>query len=295
MTPSPVDPLRLFGRACAGRERSGSGPTVLWLHDHMLDSSVWTPLWDALPSLHHVSLDLPGHGVSPPIEDDNSPIAVTRRIADIAQVEGASIVVGLGLGAHYAIRVLVEAPTLFDGAVLASPMEAGAMDADSRWGLYRDLLDLYQRKGFGPCLRDRVFARADNPLGALPREESLRDRLWDVVGRHGWWDLRDGRIVMHLSDGPRETAVRAIAPRLLLTYGDRGGTGIMAWAAGVARVRPKTIIEVLEGAGDLCLLEAPFAASAMLASFLRAVGHAVPVPAHPVADRSETAPRASRE
>ncbi len=104
--------------------RTGSGPTVVFLHGLDSDSSVWAPSVDLLVEDHHcVLVDLPGHGSSPAPDD---PAAYTRDAVleqldrVLIDVPKPAFLVGHSLGGYLGMAHVLTRPDGLAGLVLVS-------------------------------------------------------------------------------------------------------------------------------------------------------------------------------
>jgi pimeloyl-ACP methyl ester carboxylesterase len=85
----------------------GSGPPVVLLHGVSLSAAVWAPLFAALPGRRMLAVDLPGHGLSDPVEHLRGHVREHARllIDDILDAAGLgrAPVVGHSLGGMFAL------------------------------------------------------------------------------------------------------------------------------------------------------------------------------------------------
>jgi hypothetical protein len=73
-----------FGAGISARVVHNSQEKVLWIHGYTLDSSIWKHLWQHLPRWQHIAIDLPGHGLSAPIENGETLLTLADRIGELA-------------------------------------------------------------------------------------------------------------------------------------------------------------------------------------------------------------------
>ena len=94
-------------------ETYGSGPTVVLLHGFTSLGSSWVRHgWiDALAGFRAVTLDLPGHGESDPVEDTSTPRLASLVVAllDELDLERAALV-GFSFGGGVALQAALDAP-----------------------------------------------------------------------------------------------------------------------------------------------------------------------------------------
>src|SRR3954471_19763269 len=85
----------------------GSGPPLVLLHGVSLSAAVWAPLFGALPGYRLLALDLPGHGLSDPVEHRCGEVRAHAHqllddVFDALALEHADVV-GHSLGGMYAL------------------------------------------------------------------------------------------------------------------------------------------------------------------------------------------------
>jgi pimeloyl-ACP methyl ester carboxylesterase len=85
----------------------GTGPPVLLLHGVSLSAAAWAPLFAALPGRRMLAVDLPGHGLSDPVEHRRGHVREHARllIDDVLDAAGLdrAPVVGHSLGGMFAL------------------------------------------------------------------------------------------------------------------------------------------------------------------------------------------------
>ena len=114
-------------------QATGYGPAVLWIHGYTMDSTLWHPLWDLLRGFRHIGIDLPGHGRSGPLSQDDTLPALAARIAEIARAEHAHGVVALSFGSCVALQLATAYPHLVSRlAVAQSRAVVPSMKASDR-------------------------------------------------------------------------------------------------------------------------------------------------------------------
>jgi pimeloyl-ACP methyl ester carboxylesterase len=256
----------------AARIRPGSGDGVLWIHPYTLDSSAWSELWEQLPAFHHIGIDLPGHGVSmPPGPKDDLPL-LARRIGELAIERGARHLVGLSFGSLVALQVAIEHPRAFASMLLAAPAIGGGPQEEAIAIRFRELVSMFRMGGFGPHLRGRWMLTAPSLFDGLETRTELWDRLWRIVGRHGFWELGDRKPLRFLTHAQTRNQLRGIGVPTLVLVGERDLHAFKRSAEWIRRSIPRCEKVELEGAGHLCLLEAPDRAARIVEDHLRAKG-----------------------
>jgi 3-oxoadipate enol-lactonase len=98
-------------------EVEGSGPTVVFVHEAVVDSRVWDPQWSSFEAYRRVRFDLRGFGRSPV---RTLPLTHARdvvKLLDELDVSGAALVGG-SLGGRVALEVAIARPDLVSALVL---------------------------------------------------------------------------------------------------------------------------------------------------------------------------------
>jgi pimeloyl-ACP methyl ester carboxylesterase len=263
-------PLVNLAEGLAGRMSSGRGEGVLWIHGYALDSSSWSELWDLLPDFHHVALDLPGHGQSLPLPWRDDLPMLAGRLATLAREHGVRHLVGLSFGATLALQMAVEAPGAFATLVLGSPLPEQGAEGELFWTRYRELVTMYRMAGHGAHLRGRLMLVEPSPFEGVAGRPDLWRRLWDIVGRHGFWDLRDTALLRFDARRAPDESLRRIESSVLLVSGDQERAEARGHAERLARALPSCRSIQALGAGGHSLLEAPEFVAAAIAAHVRA-------------------------
>ena len=98
-------------------EVAGSGPTVVFLHEGIVDSRVWEPQWSSFEDYRRVRCDLRGFGQSPVGELPLSHARDVAALLDELGVSGAAVI-GCSLGGRVALELAVGRPDLVGALVL---------------------------------------------------------------------------------------------------------------------------------------------------------------------------------
>jgi len=229
----------------------------MWLHGYTMDASIWEPLWQKLPQLAHVGVDLPGHGSSAPGPRGEDLPALAHRCADLAEAHGARRLVALSFGTLLALQMAIERADAFDALVLGAPGLAAGPQDEATGRRYGELWQLYAQHGPGPHLGE-LWTRPPNAIfaGARARPE-LWTRLQAIIGRHRWSEFADGsmrRLATH-RQGPAELA--GVRARTLLVLGEHELESFKRCAAILQAAVPTVERADLDGLGHLCLIEDP--------------------------------------
>lgn len=268
MTPDDHRPTPTnFADAIRARVRPGLGDKVLWIHGYTLDATTWEPLWSLLPEWSHYGIDLPGHGASAALRPRTTLADLGRQLADTAADCGVRHVVGLSLGSMIALEVATSHPDAFATLTLAAPTIAGGPVAWDVGRRYRELSELYQRRGAGPWMTE-LWMRCP-PATFAHATPAVRAQLAAVIDRHAWSELGDpGFGVAGLARDAQDTRRLArSAARQLYVIGEHEIPAFRQAAAMLGAIRPDARLAELPGAGHLCLLHTPEPAARLLAEF----------------------------
>jgi pimeloyl-ACP methyl ester carboxylesterase len=248
-------PLVCFAPDLAARVRSGPGERILWLHGYTLDSSSWSELWDLLPRWSHIGIDLPGHGASMPLDPSEDLPKLARRIGKIALDQDVRHIIALSFGTLLALQIVIEYPTSFRSLTLGAPALGGGPQDAEVGARYQELAGMYRQHGFSPDLRKRWMSSPPNIFKGAEAHPQLWDRLWQIVGRHPWWELTDGsysRLSNHAQS--RNDLAKVQTPALIL-IGDNELAPFKRCAELIRRYMPHCRRVYLPIVGHLCMLE----------------------------------------
>jgi pimeloyl-ACP methyl ester carboxylesterase len=88
--------------------RVGHGPTLVLLHPLGADRFIWAPIVERLQDRRElITVDLPGFGASPPLEDTPTPRALAGAVAELLETIGVARphVTGISLGGWVALEL----------------------------------------------------------------------------------------------------------------------------------------------------------------------------------------------
>ena len=145
--------------ACA---TMASGDSVLWLHGYTMDATIWAGLWERLPDWRHLGIDLPGHGRSRGLLQDDDLSSLAERLGKNALARGVKYLVGLSFGSLVTLEIAARYPGSFDRIVLAAPTFGGGPIDPAAQRLNQELIRLFNARGAGPwmtSLSDEVSSR----------------------------------------------------------------------------------------------------------------------------------------
>lgn len=246
----------------------GDGPAVVWLHGYTLDSSTWSGLWALLPGFRHVGVDLPGHGRSAPPDPGTTLPEVAAGVAAVVRAHSATRLVALSFGTMLALQVVLDEPDLVERLVLAAPALGGGATEPGADDRYVELMRLYRSGASAAVLADTWMQSPPDIFRGTEFRPVLRFALRQVILRHRWTELGTGSIgtMARYAHSPADLArVRA---RLQVLVGDQDMPVTQAVSAQLATTVPDVRLDVLAGAGHLCLLEEPKTAARLIRDHL---------------------------
>jgi pimeloyl-ACP methyl ester carboxylesterase len=216
-----------------------------------------------------VAVDLPGHGLSLPVTPDVDLAAVAQRLNAVAEKYAVRHVVGLSFGSFAALQMALEASTAYSTLVLGSPLvEHGAND-ELFWKRYREMVTMYKMAGHGAHLRGRLVLVEPSPFDGVAASEELRQKLYEIVGRHSFADLAYAGLQRWGSHPQSDVRLHRITSSVLLIEGQNEGAAAKRYVERLSRTFRQCRSLHMLGAGALCLLERPDQAAAAIESHLR--------------------------
>jgi 2-succinyl-6-hydroxy-2,4-cyclohexadiene-1-carboxylate synthase len=266
-----------LGEDMAAAVRPGEGEAVFWIHGYTMDSRIWGELWDLLPGWHHIGIDLPGHGHSPPLASGLDLSGLARRIGRFALEQQARHLVGLSFGGMIALQVAIEYPDAFATLVLGAPALAGGPQDRHAQVRNIELARLYRARGAGPWLRDLWMTPPPDIFAGAARQPALWQRLHDIIGGHAWTELADSRMQALTTQPQPAAALRRVAADALVLVGEEDAEAFRRCAELIRRAIPRCRRVHLAGTGHLTLLERAATVHALLDAHFRQATRTRPV------------------
>lgn len=249
------------------RGRSSNG-RVAWLHGYTMDSTVWADLWEELPGLTHVGIDLPGHGTEALTPMPAGLPALAATIADRLRQEGCRSLVGLSFGSAVAIQLALDHPDILDRLVLAAPTLSGVPEDPAARAKYFLLFDTFRHSGPGQLMARQWMADPPGIFTGLRSHPAAYRRMADVVARHRFTELLTGSMgAMSRTVHTADDLSRLSLPLLVVT-GTEDMPRFRENASLLSEHAPDCSVTTVSGAGHLPLLEQPAACRATLSAFL---------------------------
>nr|WSW66340.1 alpha/beta hydrolase [Streptomyces sp. NBC_00995] len=257
LLPLPGELTRMRDGLCV--RSYGSGPGVLWVHGYTMDSTLWRPLWELLPGLRHVGVDLPGHGGSEPLEPGVTLPALAARLLDVARAEGTTRLAGLSFGSTVVLHMALSAPDSAAAVVLGAPTPAGGPPDPAARKRYIEMLMLRRMRGAQAAggLADLWMSAPPDIFRGTERHPVLRARIRAVVERHSWAELDNGAMAALSGHVHTPADLARIRADTLALTGSADMPVFHANAALLAGALPHCRSVVVPDSGHLPFLERP--------------------------------------
>lgn len=231
----------------------GAARAVVFVHGLGGSADQWLGQLEALgEGLHGVALDLPGHGVSDPV-DDYTLRALAAALG--AAIDGCRVrrpvLVAHSLGAQVALRYAAERPGRVEGVLLVDPAgDQTVMPDEDRQRFVDAVVE---------APHDELRWHAEGTLG--PVSEGVSQRvLKDLANART--DALTGFLRAAAASSPSDDLVR-FGGRVALVVSELGTTPY-----SLARLCPELPCQRLDGAGHWLMLSAPDTVNRLLDEFL---------------------------
>ncbi len=241
---------------------AGAGEeTIVFLHPIVGTSVYWEPQMQALSDRWRcVAWDAPGYGGTAPVSEPLAP-SVTASLLDffdVAEIERAHVV-GLSLGAMFALHAATGDHGRFDRLVLADTSAAFGIDPD-------DWLDDWLGGLRSGTALPAVVDDSIDAITSIAPEQDLRNRIVASFGDvpHGAFETASRYIAFH--NVAAELA--SITQQTLVLVGEHDGETPPEYARAIADGLANATFHQIPGVGHLSSLEAPEVFSDLVRSFV---------------------------
>jgi pimeloyl-ACP methyl ester carboxylesterase len=245
-----------FGKDLAARVCPGPGDKILWLHGYTLDSSSWSVLWNLLPGWTHIGVDLPGHGASMPLPEEEDLPGLARYIGRVALDKEIRHIAALSFGTLLALQIVIEYPQAFRTLTLGAPALGGGPQDAEVGTRYEELARMYRAGGFTTDLRQLWMQSPPNIFKGAEDRPELWERLRRIVGRHPWWELEDGSYSRLSNHAQTKNELQKVRASTLVLVGDNELAPFKRCAELIRRSIPDCRRMYIPAVGHLCMLEA---------------------------------------
>jgi pimeloyl-ACP methyl ester carboxylesterase len=252
----------------AAQGTTSSGEPVLWLHGYTMDATVWEELWNRLPDRRHIGVDLPGHGRSRALRPQDDLRSVAADLGRVSLACGVRSLVALSFGSLMALEIAACYPAGFDRIVLAAPSFGGGPTDRHAQRMNQELMRLFREKGPGPWMTKLWMTSPPDIFTGAAKNPDLWRRLLELVERHRWQELLDGKMQRFTGFRQSERQLMAIQADVLVVLGEHDMPAFRRAGQILARTLPRCRVHYMPNTGHLCLLEAPAAAAALIAEHL---------------------------
>src|SRR4051812_6728395 len=236
---------------------TGSGPRIVLVHGFTQTRASWAPIAARLHGHEVVTVDIPGHGGSPPPEG-----GMRAAAAALGAAAGRAVYAGYSMGGRLCLRLAVDRPELVEGLVLigASPGLASPGERAARVAADEALAVRLGRGGLGAS-RDGWLAQplfAPPPGAAAGRAERLANPPAGLAAA-----------LRRLGTGAQEPLHDHLAglpmPVLLIAGALDTKFAVLAREMAAA-IGPRARAELVPGAGHAVHLERPAEVAALIAA-----------------------------
>jgi 3-oxoadipate enol-lactonase len=253
----PVEGSKLYFEEC------GSGrPTIILIHDGVVDSAVWDNDWPAFcKEFHTVRYDRRGYGQSPAATTWYSEIDDLAALMHHLSVSSA-VLVGSSHGGQLSIDFALAHPDAVQQLVLIGPVVTGLPFSTQFLDRGKHAFELAGKGN----LKEGIAEWSKDPYLIAPQNETARKRLFDLL-------TASPQDMTHpdypLANKPALPRLHEIRVPTLILVGDADIPDVHAQAGAIEAGIPNARRVIVEGVGHLMYLEKPDEVSRLVISFIR--------------------------
>jgi pimeloyl-ACP methyl ester carboxylesterase len=220
---------------------AGQGPPVVLVHGSGMSATTWAPLMPYLAGHRLIAVDLPGFGLSEPFDYGGRSlrehaVAQLTSLLEALGLERAAVV-GTSLGGMWALCLAVQVP-FFTALSTPGVRHVVARIRSPNIAVTRASL---ARGAIGPVGANR----APDGFFAVVHEGMRQRGYRRAMLSHMWLAMRRGHPLPH--NFLSESELQAIAPPVLLIWGDADPYGPPAIGQRAAALIPNAELEVIPG------------------------------------------------
>ena len=250
-------------------EVEGSGPTVVFVHEGIVDSRVWDPQWSSFEAYRRIRFDLRGFGRSPV---GSLPLTHAKDVIELLDgfgVSGAALI-GASLGGRVALEIAIDRPDLIDALVVVGGGLPG-LDWSEEVRAYWEAEDEAVARGDLDEATELNLRMWVDGLGRRPADvdpgvrEAVREMLRHAIELQAplWEQLSEEQLVEDV--GARLGEVRAAT---LVLVGEEDVAELHAVGDRLAREIPDARFSTIPRTAHVPHLERPADFDALVLDFL---------------------------
>ncbi|WP_083915533.1 alpha/beta fold hydrolase [Demetria terragena] len=241
---------------------------LAWVPGYTMTTAIWGELWENLPGIRHVGIDLPGHGQESATAMPSSLTGWAEHVAHRMAEAGSRDLVGLSFGSSIALQVALEFPDQVDRLILAAPTLSGRTDDNAARNKYIELAKALFRGVSGRPLADIWMAAPPDIFTGLRQHPARFERLAQMVATHSFAELRTGSMATLAQTSQTTDQLAGLRAEVLVLSGSHDMPLFRENAELIAAHAPQAFMTELPAVGHLPLLEEPEACAAHLEGFL---------------------------
>ncbi|MBC8343176.1 MAG: alpha/beta hydrolase [Bacteroidetes bacterium] len=231
----------------------GSGDAIVFLHGFLENHEIWDKFTDKLSSKYRIiSMDLPGHGRSSVLSDNQSMELIAAEVKTILEILGIHkcLLIGHSMGGYAAIEFASKFSRLLKGLILLHSHVEADSDEDK---INRDrTIEIVQKDHLNFISQFIVQLFAASNVEKYKKEIEYLKRIAMNTSRQGVIASLQG---MRDRNDHLDTLVKLRIPVLLIA-GDQDSRIPIDKVKKQAQAAPKVRLEILEGTGHMGFIEA---------------------------------------
>jgi 3-oxoadipate enol-lactonase len=253
---APADTRRGFFESDGAKfyfEVRGNGPTIVLLHDGLLDRQCWDDQWDTLASDHTlVRYDRRGYGRSSVADKPYSDFSDLDRLLQHLKIEEATII-GASAGGSLAVDYAIARPDVVNRLILVGPIVNGLA--------FSEHFTSRNQAAFRPLVEKGDFAAAianwvDDSYLTAPASRAAKSRLRAILNANPQ-NFCPRAPQQKAPTTPALRRLSEIRVPTLIIVGESDIADVHAHAGAIQAGISESKRVVVKGAGHLVYLEQP--------------------------------------